>query len=173
MVESYNFTGTVWELFDISVTLIDSFTLADTFVEPPEPGTMGSQVISRLTGLWIPGVVLTEANDTHRRFLSNKEIVAMGLIDDLTLNAQFDHDKAQAIDGSGGGGGGGDDITDHYSDIESATYYYYGYNRNATWEFLRNQQANINLETKATPSLNPLIVDLNDAIANRVTLIYA
>lgn len=67
----------------------------------------------------------------------------------------------------------GDILTDHYSDIESATYYYYGLNRNGDWEFLRNLKEDINIETKATIVNNPGIPDLATAIVNRVLLTYS
>lgn len=65
-----------------------------------------------------------------------------------------------------------DIITDHYSDTNSATYYYYGYNRNGNWEFLRNLKSNINTEQTATKANNTGILSLTQAITNRVTLNY-
>ena len=73
----------------------------------------------------------------------------------------------------GGGGGSSSILTEHYSDIESLTYYYYGYKREGEWEMIRNTIGDVATEGKATEVNNPSITDLNNAIANRVTLTYA
>ena len=65
-----------------------------------------------------------------------------------------------------------DKITDHYSDLLSPTYYYYGYNRNGLWEILRTTKVDINIEYLATISGNPTILNLTQAINNRVSLNY-
>lgn len=81
MIDSYNLVTSTWQLLDGGANLIDTFYLPDTYIQTPAIGATS-------------GVVLSEDNDRHRRYISLAEIVAMGLTDVAGLTSQFNTDKA-------------------------------------------------------------------------------
>jgi hypothetical protein len=99
-------------------------------------------------------------------------------VNGVTIESNGDGSKVLLDNGQygdynpGNGGGGGDLLTDHISDIESPTYYYYGLNRNGDWEIYRNSKNDINIETIATISTNGGYADLTTAWAARISLSY-
>ena len=85
MIASYNFTNETWQLLDGGANVIDTFFLPDTYLLTPAAGASA-------------GVLMSEDNTKHTRFISNAEIVAMGLVNIAGLTAQFNTDKASSSD---------------------------------------------------------------------------
>ena len=86
MIASYSLSNGTWILYDGGVNEVDKFYLPDTYLENPAGGAT-------------LGVVLSEDNGSHRRFIDNGEIAAMGLTDIAGLTAQFNTDKTAAEGG--------------------------------------------------------------------------
>ena len=83
MIASYIFTNETWQLLDAGANLVDTFYLPDTYLFEPAAGASA-------------GVLMSEDNTNHTRFISNAEIVAMGLTNVAGLTAQFGTDKTSS-----------------------------------------------------------------------------
>jgi hypothetical protein len=83
MITSYNFTLASYEFLK-GATVVDTFFLPDSFLLTPSGGDA-------------TGVLISEDNGHHTRFLSNPELLAMGFATVALFTAQFDADKLSVI----------------------------------------------------------------------------
>jgi len=84
MIASYTFTTPTYNFFDKFGVLIDRFYLPDSYLSVPAVGVSS-------------GVIISEDDGKHNRFISLGEIIAMGLTDIATFTAQFNSDKSGSI----------------------------------------------------------------------------
>lgn len=85
-ITSYNFTANTYQFLD-GATVIDTYFLKDSYLSEPAGGG-------------IEGVLISEDTGTHKRFLSNAELLSMGFASVALFTTQFDTDKATASVGN-------------------------------------------------------------------------